>query len=62
MKENSLGFNKIIDEDHGFKASYWCIFNVSNISGIVGINAHGEAKENSDKEYQKIINDRKPGL
>ena len=31
-------------------------------SGVVGVNDHGEAGDNSEEEYQKIINNWKPGF
>ena len=61
-KEEAVGFNKSVEEEDGFKGSYWQNFNILKRSGIVGMNAHGGSEKKSDREYQKIIADLEPGL
>ena len=38
------------------------IFSFLKRSGIIGINTHWEAGEKSDKEYQHIIDNQRPGF
>ena len=61
-KEEAVGFNKSVEEEDSFKGSYWQNFNILKRSGIVGVNAHGEYGENSDKHYHKMINNWNPGF
>ena len=49
MKERALEFTKSVDGEDGLKAPSWWAFNVLKRSVIVGVNAHGYAREKSDE-------------
>ena len=49
MQANAIKFNKSIDGEDVFKASSPCIASALRRSDIVGVNVHGEARENTDE-------------
>ena len=62
MQAKAAELNKSVDGKDGFKDTPTSITSELRRSDIVGVNAHRDAGDNTDEEYQEIINKWKPDL